>query len=58
MWPDGVDIEPVWLVLSTLQNGGECGGALMMVSRSQAMDIADRYEKIGSDQWLRGQRKP
>lgn len=56
--PDGVDIDPLWFVFRSGMQGGICGGALRLVSRSQAMDIADCYEKIGSEQWLRGQRKP
>ena len=57
--PGGVDIDPIWLVISgTPLGGGICGGALRMVSRKRAFEIANAYEKVGGDAWLRGQRKP
>jgi hypothetical protein len=55
---DGVDIEPVWFLLSSGMNGGTCGGALVMISRHTAIEIADRFEQIGAEAWLKGQRRP
>jgi hypothetical protein len=54
----GVDIDPIWVMLGARENGGICGGALTLVSRSRAIQIADDYEQIGGDEWLRGRRKP
>jgi hypothetical protein len=57
--PGGVDNDPLWLVISDFKlEGAICGGALMIKSRSAAIEIADRYEKIGGDAWLKGQRRP
>ena len=39
-------------------DGGLCGGALAMVGRPTAIEIADRFEQIGAEAWLRGQRRP
>ena len=54
---NGVDIEPVWFVTNAKEHGGICGGALLMKTRSQAMEIADRFERIGAAAWLSGQRR-
>lgn len=57
--PGGVDPWPLWYVVS-MRNPNEnvCGGALVMFSRSVAVKIADNYEKIGGEEWLRGKRQP
>ena len=55
--PGGVDTDPLWFVLSTNEHGYMCGGALMMVKRPAAIEIADRYQRIGSERWLKGERQ-
>ena len=56
--PGGVDADPLWMVHGVGLAAGICGGALVMIDRSAAIEIADRFEKIGAEQWLRGQRRP
>jgi hypothetical protein len=56
--PGGVDTDPLWFVHGAMIGGGICGGALMMISRTAAVEIAVRYEKIGGEKWLKGQRRP
>ena len=58
-WIGDVDNLPLTMWLLTPKYDGQiCGGALRMVSRRTALEIADRYEQIGEEAWLRGQRKP
>lgn len=57
-WRGGVDVEPTWEVSSSGLHDGICGGALIMISRNTAIEIADRFEKIGAEAWLRGKRRP
>jgi hypothetical protein len=56
--PGSVDTDPLWMFFRSQLQGGICGGALVVISRETAIEIADRYEKIGGEAWLRGQRRP
>ena len=54
---EGVDNMPLWWVENDGPEGGICGGAIRMISRKTAMMVADNYEQIGPDAWLKGQRR-
>lgn len=58
----GVDNDPIWqsgfLDDPERIEGGMCGGALRIIRYVKAIEIADRYEKIGGEEWLRGKRQP
>jgi hypothetical protein len=56
--PSGVDEDPLWYWDGGNVGGYVCGGALRMISRETAIMIADNFQKIGVEAWLRGQRKP
>jgi hypothetical protein len=55
---EGIDPDPLWAWPGGNIGGGICGAAILVLSRSTAIEIADRYEKIGADEWLRGKRRP
>jgi len=54
---DGADNMPLWWVGENGPQGDICGGAIRTVSRKSALKVADNYEQIGPDAWLRGQRR-
>lgn len=49
-----VDIDPVWRVVSTGQEGGVCGGEIRAVDRIFANQVADNYQE--DPEWLHGKR--
>ena len=55
---EGVDNLPLWWVENDGPEGGICGGAIRTISLRAAMKVADNYELIGSEGWLRGRRTP
>jgi len=57
--PGGVDLYPIWWVDSVIEwQSGLCGGALVMMTRERAMQVAENYELIGCEEWMRGKRIP
>jgi hypothetical protein len=55
---EGADNMPLWWVGENGPQGGICGGAIRTISRKSALKVADNYELIGGENWLRGKRTP
>ena len=55
---EGADNLPLWWVGENGPQGDICGGAIRAISRKSAIRVADNYELIGGEDWLRGKRTP